>query len=145
MKIYMIKEPGGKFIPAGDIEYEKTTRFKTGEMYPIEIKLSRNYKFHKKTFKFFQFCFEHWSSDREFLSESKQFDIFRQHLTCLAGFYESFIGINGEVRIEAKSLSFSSMSELEFQEVYTALIGAAMKHLFSTDDDEAFNRLMSFF
>lgn len=145
VKIEMIKQPGGILSPASDFELEKLNKFKTGGQYQVEIKLTRNPLFHRKVFAFFQFCFEHWRSDREFLSESKQFDIFRQHLTCLAGFYDSLIGINGEVRIEAKSLSFSSMSELEFQECYTALIGAAMKHLFSSDDDESFNKLMSFF
>ena len=141
----MIKQPGGFFIPASDLEQEKTTKFKTGEQYQVEIKLTRNPAFHRKVFAFFNFCFEHWISEKDFISESKQFDVFRQHLTVLAGFYDKFYGIDDRVRIEAKSLSYSNMSQEEFEEVYKALINAAMKHIFSCSDNEIYNKLYSFF
>lgn len=145
MKVSFIKQPGGVLIPANDMESDKLTRFKTGEMYEIEIKLTRNPAFHKKVFAFFHFCFAYWSSDREFLSEAKQFDIFRNHLTVLAGYYDSFVNIDGGVRIEAKSLAYSNMSPEEFQECYSALISAAMKHIFSSADDNIYDQLVVFF
>ena len=61
MKINMMKSYGGVFIPADDTEHEKTTKFKNNEMYEIDIKLSRNPKFHGKVFVFFNFCFSYWS------------------------------------------------------------------------------------
>lgn len=145
MKIEMIKEAGGVFRPVNDMEYEKTVKFKTGEQYSVEIKLARNPAFHRKVFAFFNFCFEYWKGDNEFQSESKQFDIFRQHLTCLAGFYDQYSNIHGEVRIEAKSLAFSSMNQEEFEECYNALIRAALKHLFPGADVGIENQLMNFF
>lgn len=145
MKIEFIKCAGGTLVPVNDMEAEKLTRFKTGEQYTVEIKNTRNPAFHRKVFAFFNFCFDHWSSDMEFLSESKQFDLFRQNLTVLAGFYDDYQKIGGGVRIEAKSLSFSSMSQEEFEECYTALIGAAMKHIFSGTDQEIYNKLAGFF
>jgi hypothetical protein len=141
----MIKEAGGVFRPVNDMEYEKTVKFKTGEQYSVEIKLARNPAFHRKVFAFFNFCFEYWKGDNEFQSESKQFDIFRQHLTCLAGFYDQYSNIHGEVRIEAKSLAFSSMNQEEFEECYNALIRAALKHLFPGADVGIENQLMNFF
>jgi len=145
MKIEMIKEAGGVFRPVNDMEYEKTVKFKTGEQYSVEIKLARNPAFHRKVFAFFNFCFEYWKGDNEFQSESKQFDIFRQHLTCLAGFYDQYSNIHGEVRIEAKSLAFSSMNQEEFEECYNALIRAALKHVFPGADVGIENQLMNFF
>lgn len=145
MKIEVVKQPGGVLIPASDMELEKLNKFKTGEQYQVEIKLTRNPKFHRKVFAFFNFCYEHWKGDNEFQSDSKQFDVFRNNLTVLAGFYESFYSIKGEARIEAKSLAFSSMSEEEFRECYNALINAAMKHIFKTMDNKTYNRLLSFF
>lgn len=145
MKIEMIKQPGGLLCPASDMELEKLNKFKTGEQYVIEIKLSRNPGFHRKVFAFFQFCFHHWKGDNEFQSESKQFDVFRNNLTVLAGYYEQYFNIKGELRIEAKSLSFSSMEQGEFEECYKALILAAMKHIFKTTDNNTYNQLMSFF
>jgi hypothetical protein len=145
MKIEMIKQPGGLLVPASDMELEKLNKFKTGGQYSVEIKLARNPAFHRKVFAFFNFCFEYWKGDNEFQSESKQFDIFRQHLTCLAGFYDQFANIHGEVRIEAKSLAFSSMSQEEFEECYNALIRAALKHVFPGADVGIENQLMNFF
>lgn len=140
-----MKHAGGVLIPVNDMELEKLNRFKSGEQYQVEIKLTRNPHFHRKVFAFFNFCFEHWSSDMEFVSESMQFDLFRQNLTVLAGFHNQFHKIGGGIRIEAKSLSFSSMTQEEFEECYNALIQAAMNHIFDGSDQDIYNKLAGFF
>lgn len=145
MKILFVKQPGGTLTPAGDMESEKMTRFRTGQMYEVEMKLTRNPKFHSKMFSFFQFCFAHWGGGREFVSESKQFDTFRKDLTILAGFFEESYNIHGDVRIEAKSLAYANMPPEEFAECYGALITAAIKHIFQEADDAIYDRLMGFF
>lgn len=110
-----------------------------------KVKSARNPKFHSKVFVFFKFCFDHWASDREFMNEAGQFDVFRKHLTVLAGYYDSFHGISGDVRIEAKSLSYASMSPEEFKNCYTALINAAVRNIFAGCGDEIEQKLMGFF
>lgn len=145
MIIEVVKEAGGIFRPVNDAEYEKTAKFKTGEQYQVQIKLTRNPAFHRKVFAFFNFCFEHWAGGNEFQSHEKQFNVFRQNLTVLAGFKEQYWTISGKVRIEAKSLSFSSMSQEEFEECYHALINAAMKYIFKGGDDDTYNKLVRFF
>jgi len=115
VKISVIKQPGGNFSPASDLEYEKTTKFKSGELYEVEIKLHRNPGHHRKMFSFFNFCFNHWGRDNEYQDESAQFDTFRKHLTVLAGYHIHTFDIKGKMRVEAKSLSFSSMGQEEFQ------------------------------
>lgn len=145
MKIEMIKSHGGVLCPASDLDEEKLTKFRTGEQYQIEIKLPRNHKFHGKVFSFFQFAFHYWKSDREFMDEAGQFDVFRKQLTVLAGFYDEFYKFDGSVRIEAKSLSYGNMSQEEFEQVYTALVNAAMRTIFQGCDEEIENKLMGFF
>ena len=145
MKVSFIKHPGGFMIPASDLEAEKLTRFKTGEMYEVEIKLTRNAAFHRKVFAFFNFCFEYWKGDNEFQCEQKQFDVFRDHLTVLAGYYDSYYGIDGRVRIEAKSISYSNMSQEDFESLYNALINAALKNIFNTMDENTYQQLLGFF
>jgi hypothetical protein len=145
MKISFIKQPGGVMLPASDIEAEKLSKFKTGEMYEVEIKNSRNPHFHRKVFAFFNFCFQHWRGGNEYQDEAAQFDVFRKHLTCLAGYYDTLVGINGEVRIEAKSLSFGSMDQETFERCYTALINAAVKNLFKGCEKDIEDKLLSFF
>lgn len=145
MKINMIKQRGGILIPASDADEEKLTKFHTGEIYPVELKGSRNPAFHSKMFVFFSFCFQYWKCDREFLSEAKQLEVFRKNLTVLAGFYDEFWTIKGTLRIEAKSLAYSNMEPDEFEECYKAMINAAITHIFGDADYDIQNRLMSFF
>lgn len=146
MKLNFYKVHGGHLIPATDIDQERMTRFKTGEMYEVEIKQPRNPEFHRKVFAFFNHCYHYWKSDREFLDEAGQFDVFRKNLTVLAGFYNEFYNMKGEVRIEAKSLAYGSMDQEQYERVYNALIQAAMKHIFNDmSDDQVYNELAGFF
>lgn len=147
MKINMIKMPGGVLLPAYDLSEEQMTKFKTGEVYEVEIKMRRNIRFHRKAFALLNFCYDHWSEDKalEHLDKTAQFDVFRKHLTCLAGYYNSYVGINGSVRIEAKSISYGAMETGEFEQWYNAIVKAALKHIFHSVDVSVENRLMSFF
>ena len=142
----MEKRQGAMLSAWDDFAIESLNGFKTGEVYEIEIKKPRNPAHHRKVFAFLQFCFHHWKGDNEFQNESKQFDVFRNHLTVLAGFYDSFYNIKGEVRVEAKSLSYGSMSQSEFEVFYHAIINTALKHVFAGSTDEnLYNQLIGFF
>ncbi|GLY59681.1 hypothetical protein Pcaca05_05390 [Pectobacterium carotovorum subsp. carotovorum] len=149
MQIEMVKNAGGVFCPAFEHDLPRLTKFKNGEMYTAEIKLSRNPAFHRKTFAFFNFCFAHWSAERaglEHMDESTQFDRFRKDLTILAGFYEQTVRLNGDIRTEAKSLAYANMEPDEFERCYSALINAAIKHVFAgTKDENILNQLRNFF
>ena len=144
----MVKQAGGVFIPASDIEAEKMTRFKTGLTFPVDIKQSRNQKFHGKVFSFFTYCFDYWQEKNrlEFADESKQFDYFRKELTKIAGFYNQVFDLRGNFTIEAKSLAFGSMGQDEFESCYKALIDAAMVEIFKDmNDQDYYNKLAGFF
>lgn len=147
MKINFIKQPGGVLVPSGDLESDQMHKFKTGEMYEVDIKKSRNPQFLAKVMIFFEYCQAHWDGDKvlEHGTPQAQFDRFRKDMTILAGYYDATVRLNGDTRIEAKSLSYGSMSEDEFQECYQALIQVAMKHIFKGSDDEVYNKLVGFF
>ena len=149
MEIQMVKQPGGVLVPAFDTDVERLEKFKTGEVYQVEVRLARNPDFHKKVFKFFQFCFEHWAADKtdeRFKPTAAQFDTFRKNLTVLAGYRDVTFKINGGFRVEPKSLSFSSMEQAEFEEFYSAAINAAIAHIFNNTTNPAIlQKLQSFF
>lgn len=149
MLIEMVKGAGGVFVPADDMTAGKLMKFRNGEVYPVEVKLSRNPQFHRKAFAFFKFCFEYWrgeKADLEFMDESAQFNTFRKNLTVLAGYKDITYTIDGRMRVEAKSLSYGEMEQPEFEECYSALINAALKHIFgNTRDQNVINQLYSFF
>ena len=144
MKYTMIKHPGGSFSPIDDMEAEALSNLPNAS-YEVEIKRSRNPAFHGKMFAFLGFCFAHWKSDREFMDEKGQFDVFRKNLTVLAGFYNEYYTIGDTVRIEAKSLSYSNMDQAEFEQCYNALISVAIRKIFIGCGPEIENRLLSFF
>ena len=149
MEIQMVKQPGGVLVPAFDTDVERLEKFKTGEVYPVEVRLARNPDFHKKVFKFFQFCFEHWAADKtdeRFKPTAAQFDTFRKNLTVLAGYKEVTFTIDGRLRVDAKSLAFNNMDQAEFEECYSALINAAIAHVFGgTTDQKILDKLTGFF
>lgn len=150
MKLEMIKGYGGILAPASEDVADKLAKFKTNEMYVIEIKRTRSPQFHRKVFAFFNFIFEHWAADKveqlECMDEPGQKAVFRKWITCKAGYYDSYFNPEGGVRIEAKSLAFGNMDQAEFEACYSALINAAIKHVFSgTTDEKILNRLQEFF
>lgn len=145
MKISMQKLPGGVLAPASDIEESRMARFKNGEYYEIEIKQGRNYEYHKKVFSFFNYCYQYWGGEHlETVDQAGQFEVFRKHLTCLAGHYDKFFNVKGEVRVEAKSIDYGSMNQEEFECFFHNLLNAAMKHIFEPDDQEAYNTLLGY-
>jgi len=148
VKINMIKQRGGLLAPASDLEEHRMMRFKTGECYPVELKLTRNSAFHGKVFAFFTYCYKYYcgTTRNEHYDESKQFDFFRSELTCLAGYKDVYYRMDGSVRVEAQSISYAKMDQETFEQFYTALINAACKHVFANNiDDQTYNKLLSFF
>ena len=150
MKLEMIKGYGGTLSPASDEVAEKLSKFQSGEMYVIDIKRSRNPHFHRKVFAFFGFCFDHWSANKthwEHMDEPSQAESFRNELTKLAGFTNVTYSIDGTgFEVKAKSLSFGDMEQDEYEACYSALINAAIKHVFGdTKDEQILNRLVGFF
>lgn len=146
MKLNFTKAPGGILHPSTDMDAERMKRFKTGEIYPVEIKVSRNPDFHRKVFAFFNFCFDYWRSDREFMDEAGQFDMFRKNLTVLAGYRREYYKIDGSVRVEAESLSYGNMEQEEFERCYQSLIQAAINTIFQDmDSTQIYNKLAGFF
>lgn len=145
----MVKGADGTFAPADEMFLPALQGFKNGEMYPVEIKRTRNPQFHRKVFAFFKFCFDHWAAENtelQFQSEVKQFDTFRKNLTVLAGYREVTYTIDGRMRVEPQSLSYGNMEQDEFEQCYSALINAAIKHIFNdTTDPNVINQLHSFF
>lgn len=135
MKINVIKLPGGGLIAATDMDEEKLKKFKNHEMFQIEIKNERNWKFHKKVIMFFLFCFEYWVSDNKYTDEATDFDEFRYELTILAGFKKVIWKLNGSFEYKAKSISYAKMDQEEFEHLYNALIQASMDTLFKDCDE----------
>lgn len=123
--IVLIKTPSGQLAPADPQAAEYIAKLKLGAIIKGKFTKARNPRFHRKAFALFQLGFEAWEpAQLTYKGQivAKDFDRFRKDLTILAGFYEPVTNIRGEVRLEAKSLSFGSMDEVEFAKVYDAIL-----------------------
>lgn len=127
---------------------------KPGEVLRVKYSFARNPQFHRKVFALFKFAFdaiaepEPVSFRGAMVQPIKDFDVTRKFLTVQAGFFEVVMLPNGEARLQAKSLSFASMDNEEFERVYSAVIDVVLSFLpykMSGEQlDNAINNLMGF-
>lgn len=136
MKLYFKKMPGGVLVADNDETAEWLQKVKNGDVLSGEFARPRNYKFLKKTMVLFKVCFDHFAEHLDTGLEYKgmkvepSLEMFRKQLTILAGHYTATYDIRGNVRLEAKSLSFANCSEEEAEKIYSDVINAALKQVY---------------
>lgn len=130
--LVLMKTAGGALVPCDPAATDYIAKLKTGQGIRAACKKARNPRFHRKVFSLFGLAFDLWDApELEYRGQrvEKSFDRFRKDLTILAGHYEAVTNIRGETRLEAKSLSFSSMAEEEFQVVYRDILNAVWQRV----------------
>lgn len=135
MKI-LLKNTGKGLIPVYDSDLESINKLKKDEVYSFEVKLERNYQFHKK---FMALCKIGCENSK---SVEMPFDAYRKFATIKAGYADIYKTPKG-IYVEAKSISFSSMKEEEFQEVYNRVLEFIAKDI-DADQHVIESELMSF-
>ena len=137
MKVTLVKQLNNSFKVAFDSDYEKIKKIKSGDEVECEIKKPRNYKFHKKLFALLNLVYqnqEHYSN----------IEHLRTDLTIAAGFYDKRVSVHGEEVVEAKSISFASMDEHEFNELYSAIVDQIVKY-FHFDREDILENVEQYF
>lgn len=137
MKITLIKQLNNTFKLAYDSDYDKAKKIKAGECYECEVKKPRNYEFHKKFFALIDLVYQNQS-------HYNNSDALRKDLTISAGYYDERYNFSGECVVEAKSISFASMDNLEFQEFYSAIVDTIVKH-FNFDRQDIIDNVEQYF
>lgn len=149
---HFIKLPNGALIPAGDEDKELLAKIKQGEVVELKLKRMRNYLFHKKFFAMLNFAFDYFEPSGSFnkwgVVPEKNFDQFRNDVIVLAGFHKAIYRLDGETTLEAKSISFGSMSADEFEKLYSACVDVILKHVCTQYDgqmlDDVVDQAMAF-
>ena len=143
MKLNLLNTPHG-LVPLTDEDYDEKRKLQIGTIYSAEIRIPRNYKFHKK---FFALLNAAWA----YLPERTQngfrsIDGFRQYLTVAAGYYTTYYSPKQKEFVEIpKSISFGSMSEDEFQELYEGIYRVIFRIIGKYVSEEEFNRNLANF
>ena len=124
-KLMLMKTATGALVPADAETAEYLAKLKAGAGVGGDFKRQRNIRFHKKVFSLFKLAFDAWDAPEvSYRGQQvhKEFDRFRKDLTVLAGHYEAVTNLRGEVRLEAKSLNFANMDDVEFEKVYKSIL-----------------------
>lgn len=147
----LMKGPGGMLMPADPGATEFIEQLKLGIGVRAKITKVRNIGFHRKFFALLQIGFEAWETPQgEYagMKIEKEFERFRKDVTILAGFYTPVYNMKGEVRLEAKSISFGSMEQDEFENVYSAVANVLLRKVLTKytreDLDAVVERIMGF-
>jgi len=101
-------------------------KMEPGELVEVSMTFSRNPDFHRKFFALLNLGFEAWDPGRKHKTYRgepvrKDFDRFREDVTILAGHYEQTFHLDGTMTLQAKSISFASMDDVEFERVYSSV------------------------
>ena len=121
MQLALIKMPGGMFRPANESDAEIVEKIANNRYVTADIKQVRNPAFHAKFFALLNFGYQYFEPEPQMIrgiEAVKNRDKFREDVLIMAGHREAVVNIKNEVRFVAKSISFGSMEELEFNELY---------------------------
>lgn len=131
MELNLIKTPMG-LVPMDDECAMFLQRIKNGAVLRADYKEMRNGQFFRKWWALIGVAYD-------FLSDEipKQTyngmpvklckDQFRKDVTILAGYYEPIFGVDGSVKLQAKSLQWSKMTEEEFTKLYDATLDVILQ------------------
>lgn len=139
MEVLLTRSPQGALIPLGDEEAEKMVKIKAGATVRAEIKQMRNARFFRKWWILAKFAYDIWSDTMpRILHKGREvqpaFERFRKDLTILAGYCHAVWNIQGEMRLEADSLSWAEMNEETFERLYSATIDTILAKVLDRPD-----------
>lgn len=137
MKITLVKTLSNTFKPAFEWDYEAAKKIKAGKEVECEIKQPRNYQFHKKFFALVNLVFQNQE-------RYNNIEHLRKDLIIASGYYDLRYNLEGLEIYEAKSISFSSMDETEFSDLYNAVVNTICKH-FHFDKEELIEEVAQYF
>ena len=125
MVIKMRKTKQG-LTPLYNSGYDNYQKLKIGWEGEVTFVQKRNYLFHKKYYALINMAFQNQDSFNNVTH-------YRKYLTCKAGFYTAYETDKGTF-IEADSISFASMDELEFSDLYSKMIDVIIQEIGVTSE-----------
>lgn len=135
MELFFQKGATG-LIPACEEATDWLKKKKLGATIVVEPHEMRNGAFFRKWWALVKLGYDYWSESAatiEFKGEAvrPEFERFRKDVTIMAGFYHPVVNLKGEVRIEAESLKWASMTEERFAKLYDATIQVLLQKVFN--------------
>ena len=116
MKLNALNTAHG-LVPCTDADFEQKRNLKIGQVYSVEVKLLRNYEFHKLYFALINCAWEYLTEKQQkFCGNKKKF---RKMLEMTAGYCETIYSIKKKEWVDIPlSISFEKLDEAGFRELY---------------------------
>lgn len=116
MKLRVVNTPLG-LKPLYDEDLDEKKKLKLGEVYQAEIRLVRNYQFHKKAFALLNLAWAYLPERTQ--NGFRSIDGFRSYITVAAGYYDLYFNPRLKEFVEVpKSWAFDSMDNAAFTDFY---------------------------
>lgn len=117
MKIYCTNTARG-LVPNYDSDFDEKKKLKIGEVYRCEIRLARNYNFHRKYFALINCAWE-YQDERRQLFFKDDIERFRKSVEIAAGHCDIIYLLDRKEWVESpKSIAFEKMDEAAFSDLY---------------------------
>jgi len=129
--IYLNKRYG-TLLPASESDADIINTLSDGETFKCSFSRPRNIKFHRKYFALLDILYELFSPapvDYKGSPVLKNRERFRKDIAIACGHYDLVVNLKGEVRAEAKSISFASMDEVAFSQLYSLTIDYGLQKI----------------
>ncbi len=151
MEILLTKAADGALHALDGTQADLLKKYKASTLLRCEIKRVRNPRFHRKFFALLDLGFESWEPpihEYRGFEVQKDFQHFREDVIIAAGFYVVTTNLHGTVRLRAKSISFSAMSQDEFERLYNnvanVLLQSVLTRYTRADLDRVINQILGF-
>ena len=123
-------------VPKFDSDLEALKKIKIGEDVKVKISRPRNINFHRKYFALMNLAFENQDLYDDITT-------FRYIIQMKAGFYTIVKTHKGELMYFPDSISFGSMDESKFEELYSKVLDVILQFL-EIDKETVENELINF-
>lgn len=147
----MVRKLYDSVVPVDAANADLFEALKPNAEYTAVFTQTRNIKFHRKAFALIKVAFdalEFPELEHKGRKVEKNLDQFRDDVTILAGYYDVIFNYAGEMRLKAKSWSFASMDETEFEAMYSrlidAILGKILTHYTREDLDDQVTKILNF-
>lgn len=122
--------------------WKRINNLEVGEIVDFEAIFPRNGKYHRKFFAMLNFAFDSWQPDRhnktyKGVPVAKNFERFRSDVIIQAGFYTQTFDLDGNMKLEAQSISFANMDDAQFENVYSEVATVILEKVLINYKDQA--------
>jgi hypothetical protein len=142
MKIH-VRKFNKAFTPVTDDDWNIFNKLSPDEEFYFDIKKVRNPLLHRKFFALIKIGFNNFPEQYE--SITPNIEVFRSQMLVMAGHCRVYYDWSGVEHIEAKSINFETVDDIEFAQIYSDVLNKMLQKVFiNCDERDIENMLFNF-